>query len=52
MPFTRNFCDVTNRMISGMMFITLAAIPAFAITDKGYVDVAIQQLKEPVLAWS
>jgi adenine deaminase len=34
-----------------LSFITLAAIPAFAITDKGYVDVAIQQLKEPVLAW-
>jgi adenine deaminase len=34
-----------------LSFITLAAIPAFAITDKGYVDVAIQQIKEPVLAW-
>lgn len=32
-----------------LSFITLAAIPAFAITDKGYVDVLKQSLVEPVL---
>jgi hypothetical protein len=29
-----------------LSFITLAAIPAFAITDKGYVDVAEQKQTE------
>jgi adenine deaminase len=32
-----------------LSFITLAAIPSFAVTDMGYVDVATQQLMEPVL---
>ncbi len=35
-----------------LSFITLAAIPSFAITDKGYIDVALQQIKDPVLSWS
>lgn len=34
-----------------LSFVTLAAIPAFAVTDKGYVDVMKQQLMDPVLAW-
>jgi len=32
-----------------LSFITLAALPAFAITDKGYVDVSKQQFLDPVL---
>ena len=35
-----------------LSFITLAAIPAFAITDKGYVDVAEQKQIDPVLSYS
>ncbi len=35
-----------------LSFITLAAIPAFAITDKGYVDCLKQQLLDPVLSVS
>lgn len=35
-----------------LSFITLAAIPAFAITDKGYVDVAKQTVIDPVLGES
>ena len=35
-----------------LSFITLAAIPSFAITDKGYIDVALQQIKDPILSWS
>lgn len=34
-----------------LSFITLAAIPAFAITDKGYVDVAKQAIIDPVLRY-
>jgi len=34
-----------------LSFITLAAIPAMAVTDKGYVNVMTQQLMEPVLEW-
>lgn len=34
-----------------LSFITLVAIPAMAVTDKGYVDVSTQQLMEPVLEW-
>jgi len=34
-----------------LSFVTLAAIPAFAITDKGYVDVMKQELMDPVLGW-
>lgn len=33
-----------------LSFITLAAIPAFSITDKGYVDVEKQALMNPVLS--
>jgi adenine deaminase len=35
-----------------LSFITLAAIPAFAITDKGYVDCLQQKLIEPVRSWA
>jgi adenine deaminase len=35
-----------------LSFITLAAIPAFAITDKGYVDCLKQELIDPILSWS
>jgi adenine deaminase len=35
-----------------LSFITLAAIPAFAITDKGYVDCMKQEIIDPVLSWS
>lgn len=34
-----------------LSFITLAAIPAFAITDKGYVDVMKQTIMNPVLGY-
>jgi adenine deaminase len=34
-----------------LSFITLVAIPAMAVTDKGYVDVMTQQLVNPVLEW-
>ncbi|MCD4673171.1 MAG: amidohydrolase family protein [Anaerolineaceae bacterium] len=34
-----------------LSFVTLAAIPAFAVTDKGYVDVMTQQIMDPVLEW-
>ncbi len=34
-----------------LSFITLAAIPAFAITDMGYVNCLTQQLMDPVLSW-
>ncbi|MBN1486201.1 MAG: adenine deaminase, partial [Anaerolineae bacterium] len=34
-----------------LSFITLAALPAYAITDKGYVDCLKQELVDPVLAW-
>jgi len=35
-----------------LSFITLAAIPAFAITDKGYVDVMEQKIIDPVLSYA
>jgi adenine deaminase len=35
-----------------LSFITLAAIPAFAITDKGYIDCIKQEIIDPVLSWS
>jgi adenine deaminase len=35
-----------------LSFITLAAVPAFAITDKGFVDCLQQQLIEPVESWA
>lgn len=34
-----------------LSFITLFAIPAMAVTDRGYVDVMNQQLTDPVLEW-
>ena len=34
-----------------LSFITLVAIPAMAVTDRGYVDVMKQQLMDPVLEW-
>lgn len=35
-----------------LSFITLAAIPAYAVTDMGYVDCLKQELIDPVLSWS
>ena len=35
-----------------LSFITLAAIPAFAITDKGFVDCFQQTIVDPVEAWA
>jgi len=44
-------CAVSDAFMF-LSFITLAAIPAFAITDKGYVDVAKQQIVDPVLSYT
>jgi adenine deaminase len=44
-------CSVSDAFMF-LSFITLAAIPAFAITDKGYVDVAQQKQVDPVLSFS
>ncbi|MEN4042548.1 MAG: adenine deaminase C-terminal domain-containing protein [Anaerolineaceae bacterium] len=41
-------CAVSDAFMF-LSFITLAAIPAFAVTDKGYVDVMKQALVEPVI---
>ena len=46
---TERGCGVSDAYMF-LSFITLAAIPAFAITDKGYVDVEKQQLMDPVLS--
>jgi len=35
-----------------LSFVTLAAIPEYAVTDRGFVDVATQSLVDPVLSWS
>ncbi|MGE5603923.1 MAG: adenine deaminase C-terminal domain-containing protein, partial [Nitrososphaerales archaeon] len=35
-----------------LSFITLAAIPAFAVTDKGFVDCLEQKLVDPVKSWA
>ena len=43
-------CKVSDAFMF-LSFVTLAAIPAFAVTDKGYVDVMTQQLVDPVLEW-
>jgi adenine deaminase len=43
-------CQVADAFMF-LSFVTLAAIPAFAVTDKGYVDVMTQQLIDPVLEW-
>lgn len=42
-------CGVSDAYMF-LSFITLAAIPAFSITDKGYVDVMKQALMDPVLS--
>ena len=34
-----------------LSFVTLAGIPQFAVTDKGYVDCARQAIVDPVLSW-
>jgi adenine deaminase len=44
-------CGVSDAFMF-LSFITLAAIPAFAITDKGYVDVAEQKIIDPVLSYA
>jgi adenine deaminase len=44
-------CTVSDAFMF-LSFITLAAIPAFAITDKGYVDVMEQKIIEPVLSYT
>ncbi|HOG46897.1 MAG TPA: adenine deaminase C-terminal domain-containing protein [Anaerolineae bacterium] len=43
-------CAVSDAFMF-LSFITLAAIPAFAITDKGYVDVIKQAIVDPVLSY-
>jgi adenine deaminase len=44
-------CNVSDAFMF-LSFITLAAIPAFAITDKGYVDVIKQKIIDPVLSYA
>jgi adenine deaminase len=44
-------CTVSDAFMF-LSFITLAAIPAFAITDRGYVDVSQQKKIDPVLSFS
>jgi adenine deaminase len=44
-------CGVSDAYMF-LSFITLAAIPAFSITDKGYVDVMQQKIIDPVLSYS
>jgi adenine deaminase len=34
-----------------LSFITLAGIPQFAVTDKGYIDCLKQAIIDPVLNW-
>lgn len=43
-------CHVADAFMF-LSFVTLAAIPAFAITDKGYINVMTQQIMDPVLEW-
>ncbi len=43
-------CGVSDAFMF-LSFITLAAIPAFSVTDKGYVDVLQQKLIDPVLSF-
>ena len=43
-------CKVSDAFMF-LSFVTLAAIPSFAVTDKGYVDVMTQQIMDPVLGW-
>ncbi len=44
-------CGVSDAFMF-LSFITLAAIPAFSITDKGYVDVMQQKVIDPVLSYT
>jgi adenine deaminase len=44
-------CGVSDAFMF-LSFITLAAIPAFAITDKGYVDVMKQEIINPVMSFA
>ena len=44
-------CGVSDAFMF-LSFITLAAIPAFAITDKGYVDVMKQEIMDPVMSYA
>lgn len=44
-------CSVSDAFMF-LSFITLAAMPAFAITDKGYVNVEEQKIIEPVLSYA
>ncbi len=41
-------CNVSDAFMF-LSFISLAALPAFAITDKGYIDVIAQRVMDPVL---
>ncbi|MEI8131521.1 MAG: adenine deaminase C-terminal domain-containing protein [Leptolinea sp.] len=43
-------CKVSDAFMF-LSFVTLAAIPSFAVTDKGYVNVMTQQIMDPVLEW-
>jgi adenine deaminase len=43
-------CKVSDAFMF-LSFVTLAAIPSFAVTDKGYIDVMTQQIMDPVLEW-
>jgi len=43
-------CGVSDAFMF-LSFITLAAIPAFSITDKGYIDVMQQKIIDPVLGY-
>jgi adenine deaminase len=44
-------CAVSDAFMF-LSFITLAALPAFAVTDKGYVNVEEQKLIDPVLSYA
>jgi adenine deaminase len=35
-----------------LSFVTLAAFPEFAITDKGYIDCIKQEIMDPILKWN
>ncbi|MFQ3670583.1 MAG: adenine deaminase C-terminal domain-containing protein [Verrucomicrobiia bacterium] len=42
---------IVSELFMFMGFITLVPIPAFKITDRGYVDCLKSELKDPVLEW-
>lgn len=42
---------IVSELFMFLGFITLVPIPAFKITDKGYVDCLKSELKDPVLEW-